>query len=273
MVKQAEARGAKAATDPVAPARPSAAKGSRQASASRAYDSIKTAILSGARAAGSHIAEIEVAQAVGISRTPVREALRRLESEGLVQVLPNVGAFVSTWSDDEINELFLLREVIEAFTTERAAARATPQDVERLRALADQMHQVVRAKRGDWIRLSFDINSRFHAALLDIAGSARLQSIFAQVVEVPLFFQAYGRAKYEEILRSAEEHVTIVHAIERRDAPWASMLMRAHLRATSWAYDRNRGLPMMAAARTADGQAGPAPPQRLRRARSRRTVR
>ena len=102
----------------------------------KAYAAIRAGIADGRFAPNTRITEQEVAAAAGVSRTPAREALRRLHAEGLVSFTPNQGAVVTSWSIDDIDEIFELRAVLESHGAYRAASRATPKQVTRLKELA-----------------------------------------------------------------------------------------------------------------------------------------
>ena len=92
----------------------------------RAYEAVRTGIIAGRYLAGARLTEQEIATAVGVSRTPVREALRRLDAEGLVEFTPNLGAVVTTWSEADSDEVFDLRAMLESYSARRATLRATP---------------------------------------------------------------------------------------------------------------------------------------------------
>ena len=88
-----------------------------------AYRAIREGILAGTFAQGSHITARQLAEATGLSRTPVREAMRRLDAEGMISLIPNRGAFVASWSDSEIEQLYELRVLLERFAAQNAAER------------------------------------------------------------------------------------------------------------------------------------------------------
>ena len=134
-------------------------------------------ILSGRYGFGDKLGEIEIADELGLSRTPVREALRRSGSEGLLEVLPNRRALVGTWTAQDLGEADELRAVLEGLAARRAAARAEPATLAELDRLAATMVTVDpslgRRPAGDFSELAA-LNARFHELIVTAAGSAQL---------------------------------------------------------------------------------------------------
>jgi DNA-binding GntR family transcriptional regulator len=197
----------------------------------KAYVTIRRGILEGAYPAASRITEQEVAALSGVSRTPVREALRRLQAEGLLVFVPNQGAVVASWNDQEIEEIFALRALLEAYTAQQAALRATPEHVATLKQLARRQYELAAGSRRSpegYTEIA-ELNSRFHQTLQDAAGSARLGAMLASLVEVPLVSQTFRSYSPEELLRSARQHAEIAMAVEAGDPDSAAATMRAHV--------------------------------------------
>jgi DNA-binding GntR family transcriptional regulator len=194
-----------------------------------AYEALREAILTGRHAAGGRLGEVELAAEVGVSRTPVREALRRLAAEGLVEVLPNRGARVSSWTAQDLEELYELRALLEGHGAGLAAPRATAEDVARLRSLAEAMDAVGRpGRRQDLDRLA-ELNQVFHGHVLQVAGNARLVALMQSVVQVPLVLRTFHRYDGPALARSLRHHHELVAAIETRDGSWAASVMRSHV--------------------------------------------
>ena len=137
------------------------------AAVEKAYSVIRDGIMGGTYSGGSHLKAEDLAVAIGVSRTPVREALRRLHSEGLVDFVANRGAYVLNWDKSDVDEVFGLRMVLESFAAELAADRRLPEQLAELRDLADRMSAAARgghtccAAIGAWC-------SRCHAAIKPI---------------------------------------------------------------------------------------------------------
>src|SRR5450755_816286 len=138
----------------------------------RAYATVRDGILQGRYNAGSRLTEQELAAAVGVSRTPIREALRRLHAEGLVDFEPNHGAVVALFELEDAEEIFELRALLEPISARRAAERATRPMIAELHALADQQNQEsTRRSHGFLVRIG-EINDRFHRLIQQAAGSS-----------------------------------------------------------------------------------------------------
>ena len=197
-----------------------------------AYSALRDAVIEGRRAPGERLGEIEVAAELGLSRTPVREALRRLGSEGLVDLLPNRGARVRSWTAEDLDETYELRAALEGLGARRAASRITGDDLDRLAALADEMVTVDPSlghrPPGDFADLA-DLNAEFHAVIVRAAGSGRLGETLKGVVQVPLVLRTYRRYTAEALARSHAHHHEIVDALRAGDGTWAESVMRSHV--------------------------------------------
>ncbi|MDE2305120.1 MAG: GntR family transcriptional regulator [Gammaproteobacteria bacterium] len=208
--------------------------------AERAYVTVREGILCGTYAAGSRLTETEVAQAAGVSRTPVREALRRLHAEGLVEFEPNHGAVVAAFELEDAEEIFELRSLLEPICARRAAERATPELVAELRALAEQqVAECARRGPGHLSRIG-ELNDRFHRAVQRAAASPRLAKTLAGLIEAPLILRTFAQYSSGELQRSADQHLELVQAIAARDGVWAHSVMRAHILAGRATYLRGR---------------------------------
>lgn len=194
-----------------------------------AYRAIREGILSGQYAQGSHITAQQLAGASGLSRTPVREAMRRLHSEGLIRFIPNRGAFVSSWTEDEIQQVYELRILLESFAAQEAAKRVSQEQVDRLRTLAIEMRDFVTEEVVDFTAVA-RVNDEFHKLVLEACGNVRLRDLLAAIVEVPLQLNTFRRYSLEQLKRSAAQHLEMVSAFETADPEWARSIMTAHIR-------------------------------------------
>lgn len=201
----------------------------------RAYQEIRSRILAGILSPGSQLKEEELADVCGVSRTPVREALRRLEAEMFVRRTESQRTFVIDWSVDDIEEAFALRAMLEGHAAERAAVRIAANQLAELQELNDGIAVVLDVGQPDVERfLAF--NRRFHSLLLEAAGSERLSSILGQLVEQPIVLRTallYDRVQLE---RSHREHGELLAALVRRDSAWAKAVMVGHIRRAFHAY-------------------------------------
>jgi DNA-binding GntR family transcriptional regulator len=207
----------------------------------RVYRLIRDSIMDGRLAPGDRITEEELGELCGTSRTPVREALGRLSSEGLVNLSPNHGAQVTTVWTDELEQIYRLRAMVESYAAERAAIRVNDERIARLKRLATIMETAVREGYEPINEKFTPANAEFHQIIFDAADSKRLVSLAASVTEMPLVLRALKTYTFEEKVRSALQHHELVAAFEVRDASWASATMRAHVLGAYWALVRSRG--------------------------------
>jgi DNA-binding GntR family transcriptional regulator len=208
--------------------------------AQRAYATVRDGILRGAYRAGSRLTEQELAQAAGVSRTPVREALRRLHAEGLVNFEPNHGAVVAMFELEDAEEIFELRALLEPISARRAAERATQETVEALHVLAQKQKQESTRRRAGYLIRIGNLNDRFHRLIQTAAESPRLAKTLAGLTEAPLILSTFAQYSPSELQRSAEQHLELVQAIEAHDPMWAQSVMHAHILAGRNTYLRGR---------------------------------
>ena len=205
----------------------------------KAYAIIRQSILSGRFDSGERLKEAELTALCNVSRTPVREALRRLANEGLVVVTPNAGAEVSSVSPAELEEIYVLRGMIESHAASRAASRITAASIGRLKVLAGIMELAV--KNGfDSIDRDFSTaNAEFHHIILDAATSPRLSSMASLVIEIPLTLRTLALYSKQDRMRSLQHHRELIEALEVRDGVWAASVMKSHVHAAFQALVRS----------------------------------
>lgn len=191
-----------------------------------AYEAVLADIIAGTYPVGHRIREEEVAARVGVSRTPVREALRRLHAEGLVDLPPHRGAVVQS-DMYELEELFELRALLEGYGAERAAARRGPADLATLSGLCDSMDALVEA--GDSLAELTALNVAFHRAVQVAAGTARLLGMLPGLTVSPLVRETFRHYTPVELARSMNQHRELVDALTVGDPAWARSVIRAHL--------------------------------------------
>lgn len=198
-------------------------------SADHAYGAIRLQILNGSVAPGTRLIESDLARDLQTSRTPIREALRRLEAEGLLEVLPHRGARVSEWTAEDLREVYDLRSVLEAMAAERAAARIGEATLAELGALCDEMDEQAAAQTSTSRDRVSELNNRYHDLVRDAAASPRLNSMIQSVVQLPLVAAAFHRYRGPDMQRSANQHRELIEALRVRDGLWAGAVMRAHV--------------------------------------------
>ena len=206
----------------------------------KAYDFIRSAVIAGRFPPGMRLKEEQLTSLCGTSRTPVREALRRLSIEGLVVATPHQGAQVVSMGEEELAEIYALRAMIESHAAARAASRLTPEAIDRLKALADEMEAAVADEReaGDFSTRFSPANAEFHRIIMEAADSPRLATMGGLVIEPPLVFRTLARYSRSEVNRSMQHHRELIEAFETRDADWARSVMRSHIHAAAHAVIR-----------------------------------
>jgi DNA-binding GntR family transcriptional regulator len=198
--------------------------------ADEAYRLIREQILTGRRDGGEWLREGELADSFGVSRTPIREALRRLTAEGLVRYERNRGVQVQVWSVRDLDEIFSLRSVLEPWGC-RLAATSGRADLGLLADLAHAMDRIAPDGRPTDVDRLTDLNNRFHRTILEAADNSRLTAVIAQVVQVPLVWRTFTRYTPEALKRSLAHHHELVAALTAGDPDWAESVMRSHVRA------------------------------------------
>ena len=197
-----------------------------------AYEQVRAAIVENRYRPGQRLVEQRIAEELGLSRTPVREALRLLEAEGLVVSERNRGAMVRPLSSSEVGDLYGLRIKLESYAVEVATERATEEELGEVVAAADEFGDVRRRVDVDsveGVRALHDANRRFHDAVITAAHHERLATMLARTVDIPLVFQAFRSFGATEIERSDTFHHLIAEAMCRRDARRAAALMAEHI--------------------------------------------
>ncbi|MER7369787.1 GntR family transcriptional regulator [Nonomuraea wenchangensis] len=191
-----------------------------------AVDDLRSLILGGQYAPGDRLAEVELAEALGVSRTPVREALRRLAAEGLVELVANKGARVVEYPRDDLESIFELRARIEGLAARQAALAAAPEDADRLHAIAVELRE--HADRDD-LDAVYRLNADFHQGLVRLGGSTLLAQQISMLIHSPVLLRTYGSFDKEAMDRSTGHHLEIAAAVRAGDPEWAEAVMRAHL--------------------------------------------
>jgi DNA-binding GntR family transcriptional regulator len=196
--------------------------------AETAYEVIRQGVLSGEFARGQRLREEELAARVGVSRTPVREALRRLNAEGLVDFTPNRGAKVTAWSERELADLYEARAMLEGFGARLAAGRITADEIAELHAIAEEMAEVAEGGPEAADRLT-ELNGRFHRAIVKASRNTQLDTLVRGVMDVPLIYRTFQRYSPDRLRASQSHHRELVEAFRAGDGEWAEAVMRAHI--------------------------------------------
>ena len=172
---------------------------------------------------GSWIDEQKLAGEFGISRTPLREALKVLAVEGLVTMKLRRGAYVTEMSADDVRQVYHLLALLESDAAGEVAARASAAQIAELRALHERLEKQVRQREA-----FFAANEQFHLRLLALAGNRWREQIVVDLRKVMKLNRHHSLLARGRIAESLDEHRRLMQALERRDAEAAGRLMRAH---------------------------------------------
>jgi phosphonate utilization transcriptional regulator len=187
---------------------------------------IERAILQGEYAPGSKLIEATLAQKMGVSRGPVREAFRMLEEAGLVRNEKNRGVFVRDIPIDEAVEIFDLRAAMDELVGRKLAKDITPAQLKEIKALVDSMEKAVKAQDAYNYHL---LNLRFHDRLVEMAGNSKLTNIYRKLIKELSLFRRLNLADGWLLPISANEHRQIIKAIASGDPETAGKAMFDHV--------------------------------------------
>lgn len=187
---------------------------------------VERRILAGELAPGDKLIEAAIAESLGISRGPVREAFRMLEEAGLVRQEKNRGVFVRHIPLDEALEIYDLRAMMDESVGRLLADKITPEQLKAARAMVDAMERAVKAGDADSYHL---LNLQFHDTLVDFAGNRKLSVLYRRLINELSLFRRMNLAAVGALPTSAGEHRAILKAIASGDAQAAGAAMRQHV--------------------------------------------
>lgn len=224
----------------VRPARDEARAAPDPGARSIAYRAIRDDITDGSLLPGHWVREGPLAEQLGVSRTPVREALNALAAEGLVEIVRHRGARVASWTVRDVDEVYSLRALLEGEGARLAVSRASESVLREIReqdrlfeAAARELSDLRADGRGARAQRALDAaveaNGALHRAVLEAADSPRLVALLGAVSSVPRVQQAFRHYTDADLSRSIAGHHDIVVGIERGDAPLAEAAMRSHI--------------------------------------------
>ncbi len=190
------------------------------------YASLRSAIIYGRLAPGARLTELEIARQFGASQAPVREALLRLEREGLVERRARSATYVAPLVEDELLALLAIRTTIERFAAERAAKTITPEQCDALAALVAAMRAA--AARDD-IAALVEHDMRFHRRLCEWSGSAALLRAWSPLAAQIERFVAQTRRYFPDLAEVADSHEPLLAALRAHDGTAAAHLVEEHI--------------------------------------------
>lgn len=190
------------------------------------YESLRDAIVNQILKPGERLMETDLADEMGVSRTPVREAIRKLELEGYVVMIPRKGAYVSGLSIKDINEVFEIRSSLEALAAGLAAQRATHEEIE-------EMQQIVFLEAACWesadLLKTIEVDTKFHELIYAMSRNSRLLGMIKELREQVQRFRSTTLAVPGRLKFALDEHKKIVEAIAERDVTAAQKAAREHI--------------------------------------------
>lgn len=198
-----------------------------------AYEALRTLILRGGFEPGAHLKEEELAARLGVSRTPLRDALRRLAGDGLVRIERDRGAYVKRFEPEEIDEIFQLRAALEAYGASRAASAIDDEGLARLESLAEDMEKLEKRRGTPDLDRFAVLNNAFHHAILGASRSVRLMQMVTPLIDVPLvMLKQHNWRGNVNIPQSNVQHRELIAALRAHDPIWARTRMHAHIIST-----------------------------------------
>ena len=221
-------RAPRAAQEPVRLVPREGDEGAALPNSERVYRSLRDQILTGALAPLTRLVELHVAQQYAVSRTPVREALKRLIAEGMVVGDPMRGMVVRDVDPAEVEDIYIIREVLDGLAARLGAARATATDLVKLGLLMELMQESAAAQRWEAV---VQINIKFHEVLYSAAGNERLALIGRSLQDGVRRYSPRALSDPERVAAVLREHAEIVRALEAHDLDGAEASARRHLAA------------------------------------------
>lgn len=186
-------------------------------------ETMREAIIKGTLKPGEKVAEPELAERFGISRTPIREAFRQLESEGYLTVIPRKGAVVTGLSERDVEEFYAIKSILEGYAARMAAEKLTEKEIQRLETINERLEKL--AEEGD-VKTFFRVHSEFHELFIRAAGNEKLAELIDQVG------RRFNRLRMASLSLpgrmdiSVQEHKKIINAFRSRNGEAADNLVK-----------------------------------------------
>ena len=201
----------------------------------RAYVEIRRLILSGEAEPGMQLKEQQLASMCGVSRTPVRDALRRLEADLYITRNGTQRVFVADWKNADIEEMFTLRGMLEGHAAARAAARIDANGIATLRAANARIADAIDRATPD-VPAFLNANREFHRIITEAAQSDRLTGMLAALVEQPVIRRTAMQYDRAQLIQSSNDHHELIQAFAAGDGDWARTIMLSHIRRAYHAF-------------------------------------
>lgn len=195
----------------------------------KVFNKLRDDILSGKYKVNEELKEVALGNTLGVSRTPVREALRQLELEGLVTIIPNKGAYVKGITEEDIHDIFVIRTYLEGLCAKWACRHATQEEL-------DSLDEIIclaefNATKNKYEQMA-ELDSRFHQTLYDACGSKMLRHVLRDFHQYVESVRKQTLSRSERACAAIEEHKRILEAIKKRDEELAEKLSNEHILTT-----------------------------------------
>ncbi len=186
-------------------------------------ESIRDAIISGAITSGSRVSEPDLAERFGISRTPIREALRQLESEGYLTVIPRKGAVVSAFTQKDVEEFYAIKSILEGYAAKLACCRLSEKEIDRLQTINKRLSEL--CEQSD-IKQFFKVHNDFHDLFIKAADNEKLREMINLLVTRFQRLRLMSISQPGRMAVSVTEHEKIITAFRERNCEAAELLVR-----------------------------------------------
>ena len=186
-------------------------------------ETIRDAIIAGALKPGEKVAEPELAERFGISRTPIREAFRQLESEGYLTVIPRKGAVVVSFSEKDVEEFYAIKSILEGYAARRACDNLTPRELDRLQSINARLLQMA---EGADIKNFFRVHNDFHEMFIRAADNEKLFDLIMNLVGKFQRLRIASLSLPGRMRISVQEHDKIIEAFRAKNPDLAEKLVR-----------------------------------------------
>lgn len=192
-----------------------------------AYDAVLGLIASGVQRPGTWLREQALAESLGMSRTPVRQALGRLAAEGVVDIHPRRGAEVLEWSEEEMHGVSVVRAQVEPLAAALAAEAGNPERLESLTALHHQMCALATSRNG--VEQIARLNAEFHLEIARLSGNRHLLHVVRLGLRPVMIARTLQQYRPAALARSMNHHAELIEALLANDPDWAAGVMRSHI--------------------------------------------
>lgn len=191
----------------------------------RIVEFVKDAIIKGRLKPGERVPESELAEMFGISRTPIREAFRQLESEGFITFTPRKGAIVSPITDKDVIEFYAIKGLLEGYAAKMACCKISDKEIRRMEDLNSQMTKC--AERND-VKNFFKLDNQLHDVFLKICGNDKLYNLIHVLVQQFERFRKTSLSLSGRMWSSVKQHNEIIEAFKKRDVDLVERLVKAN---------------------------------------------